>query len=1206
MEDSATNVARAIVVSLDWASTPDARSAAFSYLESIKTGDVRVLASTSLHLVRKDWSLVIRMHAFKMLQHLVRLRWEELSPTERRDFANVAVDLMSEIANACEEWALKSQTAALVAEVVRREGLVLWQELREPLFSLSSKGPAQAKLVSMMLRWLLEDITVHNEDLEGDRRRLLLRGLTQSLPKILPLLYTLLDRHYGAAWSEAANQQLDIAKQHVAAVTATLNAVNAYAEWAPLPDLAKYGIIHGCGCLLTSPEFRLHACEFFKLVSPRKRPIDVSASEFDSAMSNIFQILMKVSGDFLDKSSSNAGSIDESEFEFAEYICESMVSLGSSNLQCIASDSTLLPLYLQQMLGFFQHIKLGLHYHSLLFWLALMRDLMSKPKVVAHSIGDSSAVNSLSTGSAQVDNEKRKILSFVNDDICSAILDISFQRMLKREKVPPGTAFPLGALELWSDDIEGRGDFGQYRSRLLELVRFVASYKPLIAGAKVSERTIAIIKHLLLSQMPAQDLPVMESMQLALENIVISIFDGSNEFGGGSSEVQLALCRIFEGLLQQLLSLKWTEPALVEVLGHYLDALGPFLKHFPAAVGSVINKLFELLNSLPFVVKDPSTSSARYARLQICTSFIRIAKAADKSILPHMKDIADTVAHMQREGCLLRGEHNILGEAFLVMASTAGIQQQQEVLAWLLNPLSQQWTQLEWQNNYLSEPLGLVRLCSETTTMWSIFHTVTFFEKALKRSGLRKTYSNLQNNLTSSSNPLHPMASHLSWMLPPLLKLLRAVHSLWSPSISQMLPGEIKVAMSMTDAEQFSLLGEGNPKLSKGALIFSDGSHADMGKEGYAEPNGSDDIRNWLKGIRDSGYNVLGLSTTIGDSFFRGSDLHSVELALVENIQSMEFRHIRQLVHSVLILLVKFCPSDLWDVWLEKILYPLFNHSQQALNFSWSSLLHEGRAKVPDVHGILAGSDLKVEVMEEKLLRDLTREICSLLSAIASPPLNTGLPSLEQSGHASRVDTSSLKDLDAFRLSSMVGFLWTHKGLALPALKICLEAFTWNDGEAVTKVSSFSAALVVLAISTNNEELQAFVSRDLFSAIIRGLALESNAIISADLVGLCREIFVYLCDRDPAPREVLLSLPYIKPHDLAAFEEALTKTSSPKEQKQHMKSLLLLATGNKLKALAAQKSVNVITNVSTRPRNLVNAPESRSDDGEVVGLAAIL
>jgi hypothetical protein len=38
----------------------------------------------------------------------------------------------------------------------------------------------------------------------------------------------------------------------------------------------------------------------------------------------------------------------------------------------------------------------------------------------------------------------------------------------------------------------------------LELIRFVASYKPLIASAKVSERIITIIKHLLLSQMPAQ------------------------------------------------------------------------------------------------------------------------------------------------------------------------------------------------------------------------------------------------------------------------------------------------------------------------------------------------------------------------------------------------------------------------------------------------------------------------------------------------------------------------------------------------------------------------------------------------------------------------------------------------------------------------------------------------------------------------------
>ncbi|XP_050225235.1 protein HASTY 1 [Mercurialis annua] len=1206
MEDSnsntTNNVARAIVAALDWSSTSDSRRAAVSFLESIKMGDVRVLANTSFNLVKKDWSSEIRLHAFKMLQHLVRLRWEELSPIERRNFANVAVDLMSEIANSCEEWHLKSQTAALVAEIVRREGIELWQELLPSLVSLSGQGPVQAELVSMMLRWLPEDITVHNEDLEGDRRRLLLRGLTQSLSEILPLLFTLLERHFGAALREVGNQQLDAAKQHAATVTATLNAINAYAEWAPLPDLAKYGIIHGCGFLLSSADFRLHACEFFRLVSPRKRPIDASAAEFDSAMCNIFQILVNLSIDFLHKSGSSPGVTDESEFEFAEYLCESMVSLGSSNLQCIINESTMLSLYLQQMLGFFQHYKLALHFQSLPFWLGLMRELISKPKITAHASGDVSNAN-VGLACGQADNVKTKILSLMSDDICSAILDITFQRMLKREKVSPGTSLSLGTLELWSDDFEGKGDFSQYRTKLSELIKFIAAFKPLVAGAKISERIYSIIRSLLTLPAPVQELAIMESTQVALENVASAIFDGSSEFAGGSSEVHFSLCRIFEGLLQQLLSLKWTDPALVEVLGHYLDALGPFLKYFPDAVGSIINKLFELLTSLPAAVKDPSTNSARHARLQICMSFIRIAKASDRSILPHMKGIANTMAHMQREGCLNRGEHNILGEAFLVMASAAGTQQQQEVLAWLLEPLSQQWMQLDWQNNYLSEPQGLVRLCSETQFMWSIFHTVTFFEKALKRSGNRKGSTALQS--CSTTTVLHPVASHLSWMLPPLLKLLRVIHSLWSPSVYQSLPSELKAAMAMSDVERFALLGEGNPKLPKGSLTFTDGSQVDMSKEGYAEINESD-TRNWLKGIRDSGYNVLGLSMTIGDPFYKCLDIHSVSVALVENIHSMQFRHIRQLIHSVLMFLVKSCPSEMWEVWLEKLMYPLLLHTQQVLSFSWSSLLHEGKAKVPDVLGMLAGSDLKVEVMEEKLLRDLTRETCSLLSAIASPVVNTGIPSFEQSGHVNRIDISSLKDLDVFASNSMVGFLLKHRGLALPALQISLEAFTWTDSEAMTKVSAFCATVIHLAISTNNVELREFVSKDLFYAIIKGLELESNAVISAELVNLCREIYIYLRDRDPAPRQVLLSLPCLMPHDLAAFEEALVKTSSPKEQKQHLKSLLMLGSGNKLKALAAQKSVNVITNVTTRHRSSVGASESRIDEGESLGLAAIL
>ena len=38
----------------------------------------------------------------------------------------------------------------------------------------------------------------------------------------------------------------------------------------------------------------------------------------------------------------------------------------------------------------------------------------------------------------------------------------------------------------------------------------------------------------------------------------------------------------------------------------------------------------------------------------------------------YMQGIADTMGCLQREGRLLQGEHNLLGEAFLVMASSAG------------------------------------------------------------------------------------------------------------------------------------------------------------------------------------------------------------------------------------------------------------------------------------------------------------------------------------------------------------------------------------------------------------------------------------------------------------------------------------------------------------------------------------------------------
>ncbi|KAK3160833.1 hypothetical protein QOZ80_1BG0065470 [Eleusine coracana subsp. coracana] len=1160
----------------------------------VKSGDVRALASTSFLLVRKDQTSEIRLHGFKMLQHLVRLRWDELSATERNEFANLTISLISDVVGPNEVWALKSQTAALVAEVVRREGVALLNTLLPSIVSLSNSGPIEAELVAMILRWLPEDITVHNEDLEGDRRRSLLRGLTESLPQILPLLYSLLEKHFVAALSEHNNQQIELAKQHVGTVTAVLNAVNAYAEWAPVTDLAKYGLIHGCGSLLSYRDFRLHACEFFKVICQRKRPVDVAVAEYDAAMSNIFQVLMNISQQVLTRSGTQPSAIDESEYEFAACICETMVALGSSNMQCILTDGSRTFQFLKQMLEYYQHYKIMLHFQSLLFWLAVLRE-PSKAKSIARVSGDNSTAGiSASTGDSSVEKEKKGVSVFITDEVYSALLDVSLKKMLKNS-----AHTTLGLVEVWSEELEGKSDFCNYRTKLLDLIKVIASQRPVIAAASIVQRINVVFGDTNQATKSPQNLDALEGAQLGLEAVVSAIFDGSVDYGKTDQATQLQIHSIFGGILQQLLSLKWAEPNLAVIHGHYLDALGPFLRHYPDAVARVVSKLFELLTSLPITFQDSSNDS-RLARLQICSSFIRISRAADKALLPHMKNIADTMAYLQGEGCLLRGEHNHLCEAFLVMTSSAGIQQQQEVLAWLLEPLNKMWTQVEWQTAYLSDPSGLTRMFADTQFMWSIYHTVTFFEKALKRSGIKKSTATPQvPTTTTAPGYLHPMSSHLPWILPPLLRLLRSIHALWGEQFAQSQTGEIKAAKSMTVAEQASLLGE-TGKLTKGQVAPAEGL-LDTQREGESKEN---NIRNWLRGTRDSGYNVLGLAATLGEPFFRSIECSSVTVALMENVQVMEFRHLRQLIHLVIVPFVKFCPSELWQLWLVNLLQPLFVHCQQALNYSWSSLLHEGRAKVPDSIGNLSGSELKVEVMEEKLLRDLTREVCSVLWALASPALNSGLPSLEQLGASNRMD-SSLRDLESFASSSLTGFLLLHGGSALPALRISVEVFTWTDSEAVTKVIPFCGALIHLAVATSQAELRQFVAKDLFSSIIQGLSVESNSIMSAELVGLCREIYVYLSDKDPAPRQVLLSLPHIKQEDLLAFDDSLSKTASPKEQKQHMRSLLLLATGNKLRALAAQKTTNVITNVTTRNRGTATHHRSSAEEDGHIGLAAL-
>ncbi|KAH7300327.1 hypothetical protein KP509_24G056400 [Ceratopteris richardii] len=475
--------ARAVHAALDYNSSPEARLAASNFLESIdeycpakwksqkqfsnmchtrvlkeihllKSGDVHILGATASALVKEgSLSSEIRHYGLKLLQHLVRMRWEELTLVTKAQLADLVLELVLEIASSQGEWFLKSQTAALVAEVIRHEDLSLWQGLLLKLMELSSVSPAHAELVLMVMRWLPEDITVYNEDLEGDRRRQLVHSLTEALLQIFPFFYKMLESHFLETMKLLQNSQVELAKQHAAVVNATLNALLAYVEWAPVDKLVENGLIEACGFLLNAAEFRIRSCEIMKQIFLRKRPLDESSSIFDVAIRRIFEVLSQASASLQNPHA----RIKEDDFEFAEYVAEALVSMGTCHLQCFVGLQEHITVLLNLMLGFYQYSKIVVHNLALQFWLAVLRDLPLDY--------EQSSRNQLTTGNLGViqtiNKEKKGVVIFLSDEVYVNLLQCTFKWYFQN------SSKLAGSFRKSMEEITDLKDYGNYRGRLV-------------------------------------------------------------------------------------------------------------------------------------------------------------------------------------------------------------------------------------------------------------------------------------------------------------------------------------------------------------------------------------------------------------------------------------------------------------------------------------------------------------------------------------------------------------------------------------------------------------------------------------------------------------------------------------------------------------------------------------------------------------------
>lgn len=272
----------------------------------------------------------------------------------------------------------------------------------------------------------------------------------------------------------------------------------------------------------------------------------------------------------------------------------------------------------------------------------------------------------------------------------------------------------------------------------------------------------------------------------------------------------------------------------------------------------------------------------------------------------------------------------------------------------------------------------------------------------------------------ASAGAYAEVCEHALWAVPHVLRVLSGVHALWSPAARQLLPANLHPALAMTKEEIAVFLAK--------RLAGLGGNEEAEALAMPASPE-AEDLRGWLRGLRDSGYGLLAVALApsmlakgeptqgggtgpasprsvvaaaagvAAGAVTAGSPgakpgappvpegLYATEgvaealaAALLTDLPSMEGRHLRTMVRGVIHPVLARCPPPRRRVWFGAILPSLLPHCHSRLVSGWSALVSSpGFAR-----GSAEGSASAAEVVQERILRDLARSHLSMLSAFAT------------------------------------------------------------------------------------------------------------------------------------------------------------------------------------------------------------------------------
>ncbi|XP_074531298.1 LOW QUALITY PROTEIN: exportin-5 [Halichoeres trimaculatus] len=1199
---------KAVMAMMDAETSQEYRLEALKFCEDFKETS-SLCVPCGLQLAGKAQPAVVRHFGLQILEHVIKFRWNNMPQQEKVQLKECAMQLLANGTHSILEEVshIKDVLSRITVEMIKREWPQHWPDMLKEMEALTSQGEAQTELVMLILLRLAEDVITF-QTLPTQRRRDIQQTLTQNMESIFGFMMAILQANVKEyrKLKELPGHELQ-ARAHCRVAVATLNTLAGYIDWVSLVHITNGNchLLEMLCLLLSEPELQLEAAECLLIAISRKGKLEDRKPFMllfdDVAIHYILSAAQSADGLAICKNSPDSQTVEvvERSYVFLKRLCQVLCALGGQLCSLVGSDVEVeapanLSKYTEALLAFTTHSSQFLKSSTLPTWGALFRhETLSKDAVVvemAIKYLRASMINLVKTGFPSRDDSPSCVYSRVDFDS-----DEDFNAFFNSFRAQQGEVVRSACRIVPLEAFHIAAEWLQYQIT-----------SPIDTGDTTSKTAEGLCS--LLSPSVVQ----WDAMTVFMECMVAQIFKSLEE-------EKLPVDQGME-LLQAVLNYDTKDPLILSCALSNVSALFPFVTRRPHFVQQVLFKLFKAVTfEISQDNKVPRTRAVKNVRRHACSSIIKSCRDCPHVILPCFEMFYNQVKKMfSSEAGLTHLEKCSLMEALVLLSNQfKDFAKQKAFLDELMASVVAEWTSEEmrhvlWDPAVFLSFVGADQVVTDQSQdsntaglnrgriSFCIYSMMGVVKKARWPADLEEAKAGgFVVGYTPTGAPIYrnPCTAQFLALLPNLLALIRTHNSLFLPENMARLSETYSRAHEVMDAEKAVVLG-----LSQHPLDIYDSPvyRTDLER-----------MQGFFCTLYDNCFHILGNAGLSLQQDFYTIERLAEEIAgsVFVSLDHVPDHRLRPMIRVFVKQLVLSCPQEYDDSILRPLLGPLFTYMLQRLNSKWQVINQRTSINGEDEEEVVCqDSQVTQEMLEEQIVRKLTREVLDLLSVaciskkVAEPAANKEDVD-EDDMMMDSVQTPSPAHATE-ELTELGKCLMKHENIYMSLLTLSFTSLSWKDTTNCHRTAS-SICWTLLQQVVGGSLLPEAVTW-FYTSVLRGLQVHGqHEVCNFALCQLAMVIYDNLRPRYTELRSVMMQIPNINVEALDQYDHRLMDPNAQKvghkKRKDQFKKLIAGTVG---KALCQQfrKEVHIrnLPSLFKKPK-----PDKDVTESEALGLEAL-